>query len=127
MHSTKNLKTYGDKSAIVFLSGSAGELDWILPVIDSLINNRFEVKIVLLTRHVRNSVKENKMLEEYISYNEKIELRLFGGILNEVADKISYLLLRLSLKIKLRKNFHFGGIFTYLIRHLRFYFFEASK
>ena len=124
MHATKNLRTFEDKSALVFLSGSAGELDWILPVIDSLINNRFEVKIVFLTRHVRNSVKENKMLEEYISYNEKIELILFGGILNEVADKISYLLLRLSLKIKSRKNFHFGGIFNLFDKAFEILFFS---
>lgn len=124
MHATKNLKTFGDKSAIVLLSGSAGELDWILPIIDSLIKNRFVVKMIFLTRHVRNSVKENKMLETYISNSEKIESIILGSALNEVADKISYLSFRLSLKIKLRKKFHFGRIFNLFDKAFEVLFFS---
>ena len=33
-----------NKKAVAFLSGSAGELDWILPILDHLSNLQFEIK-----------------------------------------------------------------------------------
>ena len=40
-----------DKTLIAFISGSAGELDWILPIIDYHLKKDFNIKIVFLTRH----------------------------------------------------------------------------
>ena len=42
-----------NKKTVAFLSGSAGELDWILPILDHLSNLQFEIKIIYLTRHVK--------------------------------------------------------------------------
>ena len=41
--------TLKTKTAIVFLSGSAGELDWILPILDHLLKREFDLKIIFLT------------------------------------------------------------------------------
>ena len=37
-----------NKTAIVFLSGSSGELDWMLPILDKLLKKNFCLKIVFL-------------------------------------------------------------------------------
>ena len=38
------------KTGIVFLSGSAGELDWMLPIIDDLLKKDFNFKIIFFNK-----------------------------------------------------------------------------
>ena len=40
-----------ERVAIVIISGSAGELDWILPILDLLKYKKFKIKIIFLSRH----------------------------------------------------------------------------
>ena len=58
------MKIMKNKKAVAFLSGSAGELDWILPILDHLSNLQFEIKIIYLTRHVKKSVDHNSLLRD---------------------------------------------------------------
>ena len=55
------------KVAVVFISGSAGELDWILPILDYLLQKKFKIKIIFLSRHALKSVEENNMCNEFIN------------------------------------------------------------
>jgi len=97
------------KTAIVFLSGSAGELDWILPILDYLLKKEFDLKILFLTKHVSDSVEANSMLNNYINQeNSKIELIFLGSNLWEKLEQISYLLHRFFIKFNL-KNKHIIG------------------
>ena len=59
-------KQTNSKTAVAFLSGSSGELDWILPILDLLLKKHFKIKIVFLTRHARHSVENNKFLSDFI-------------------------------------------------------------
>ena len=93
-----------DKTAIAFLSGSAGELDWILPIIDYLLNKGFNIKIIFLTRHSYLSVQKNRMLIDYISKkNELLQTYLCGGYFIEKIEHYCYLVYRISLKLRLSK------------------------
>ena len=52
-------KSFKGQTAITFISGSAGELDWVLPILDFLLNKGFNVKFIFLTRHARKSVEKS--------------------------------------------------------------------
>tara|TARA_B110000444_G_C18808152_1_gene581094 strand:+ start:220 stop:1515 length:1296 start_codon:yes stop_codon:yes gene_type:complete len=93
-----------NRIAIVFISGSAGELDWILPILDFLQSKNFRIKIIFLTRHALRSVKQNSMCNDFIKQkNSKIELISFGGYFFEKIERIGYLSYRIFLKLKLNK------------------------
>ena len=97
--------TLKTKTAIVFLSGSAGELDWILPILDHLLKREFDLKIIFLTKHVLASVKTNSMLNDYIHQeNSKIELIFLGSYLWEMLERISYLAYRFLIKYNLKNK-----------------------
>ena len=55
-----------NKVAIVIVSGSVGELDWNLEILDLLLNEGFELKIVILKRKALKSIKQNKMVNDFI-------------------------------------------------------------
>ena len=79
-----------NKTVITFLSGSAGELDWVLPILDYLSKKNFNINIVFLTRHARASVEKNSMLNNYISQkNIQLEIHLCGGYLVEKIERLS--------------------------------------
>ena len=83
------MKIMKNKKAVAFLSGSAGELDWILPILDHLSNLQFEIKIIYLTRHVKKSVNHNSLLRNYIIKPEnKIEAFSTGGPVVEMIERI---------------------------------------
>ena len=63
------------QTAIAFISASAGELDWLLPILDDLLKKGFNVKIIFLTRQARLSVTKNRMLDDYISQQNIQELK----------------------------------------------------
>ena len=88
--------------AIVFLSGSAGELDWILPILDYLLKKNFGLRIIFLTKHARESVSKNAMLHTYI-FQDNDQLRTLdcSGYLSEKLEHLSYLLYRAYLKLGL--------------------------
>ena len=91
-----------DKTAIAFLSGSAGELDWILPIIDFLIKKNFKIKIIFLTRHAHLSVQRNHMINNYIyRQTDQIEVHLCGGYFSEKIEHFCYLAYRVFLKLRL--------------------------
>ena len=95
------------KTAITFLSGSAGELDWVLPILDYLSKKNFNISIVFLTRHARASVEKNSMLKNYISQkNIQPEVHLCGGYLAEKIERLGYLAHRAAIKLKLQNNNH---------------------
>ena len=78
-----------NKVAVVFISGSAGELDWILPILDYLLQKKFKIKIIFLSRHALKSVEENNMCNEFInSKNNNIETISLGGYLFEKIERI---------------------------------------
>jgi hypothetical protein len=79
-----------NKQVVTFLSGSAGELDWILPILDYLSKLQFEIKIVYLSRHVQQSVNHNRTLSDYINQpNNGIETISCGGYFTELIELIS--------------------------------------
>ena len=107
-------KSNKSQTAIAFLSGSAGELDWVLPILDYLLKKGFNLKIVFLTRHVLKSVETNSMLNDYIfQENSKIEVILRGGYFWEKFERISYLSYRLFLKIKLNEKPIINKIYSF--------------
>jgi len=104
-----------NKQVIAFLSGSAGELDWILPMLDYLSNLRFEIKIIYLTRHVQKSVGHNRLLSNYISQPKKeIEAISTGGYFVESIEKFGYIMHRINIKLKKPKVL---SIFFYIIEY----------
>ena len=114
---SKNKK---EKVAVAFISGSAGELDWMMPILDFLQNKQFKIKIIFLTRHSFKSVKQNKMCNDFISKkNSNLEVVLCGEPFFEKIERISYLSFRLFLKLNLN-NF-------LLIRNLYFIYDQLFK
>lgn len=104
MHKVLNTKNQ-DKTAITFLSGSAGELDWILPIIDFLLKKEFNIKIIFLTRHAYISVQKNRMINDYISQQIiSLEVQLCGGYFYEKIEHLGYLAYRASIKLKLAEK-----------------------
>ena len=108
-----------DKVAVVFISGSAGELDWILPILDYLLQKTFKIKIIFLSRHALKSVEENDMCNEFInSKNNKIDIISIGSYFFEKIERIGYLTYRGFLKLELSKipliNFLFKFYFSFL-------------
>lgn len=101
------------KTAIAFLSGSAGELDWILPIIERLSQKQLNIMIIFLTKHARFSVDANQMLSDYIfNKNKNIKVFFSYGFLFEKMEHLGYLVYRLSLKLKLRKSIFGRAIFN---------------
>jgi hypothetical protein len=101
------------QTAITFISGSAGEIDWVLPILYFLLNKGFNLKIIFLTRHARKSVEKNRMLNDFICQeNSKVEVILCGGYFFEKVERFGYLSYRLFLKLKLSKKPIFNKIYN---------------
>jgi len=110
------MKTVKNKQVVTFLSGSAGELDWMLPILDYLSKLQFEIKIIYLTRHVKKSVDHNSLLRDYISQpNNKIEAISIGGHFTEMIDKLGYLVHRINIKLNKPKLL---SVFFYIIDYV---------
>lgn len=91
--------------AIVFISGSAGELDWVLPILDYLLKKDYKINIIFLSRHARKSVKENRMCNDFIyRENSKIDVVLCGSYFFEKIERFVYLTYRVFLKLELDKK-----------------------
>ncbi len=114
-----------DKTAIIFLSGSAGELDWTLPIIDYLLDKGFNIKIIYLTRHAHNSVQRNHMINDYISQQiNQFEVHLCGGYFVEKIEHLGYLAYRASIKLKLAEKPIIKTVYNLLSRLVNMIFKE---
>ena len=111
-----------NKTCIVFISGSAGELDWILPILDFLLKKNFSLKIIFLSRYAFKSVEQNSMCYEFIKQkNSKIEVINFGSYFFEKIERIGYLSYRIFLKLRLNripglKSFY--GLYDFFFRFI---------
>lgn len=95
------MKTIKNKQVVTFLSGSAGELDWMLPILDYLSKLQFKIKIIYLSRHVQKSVDHNLLLTNYINQpSNEIEIISCGGFFNELIEKCGYLMHRINIRLK---------------------------
>jgi hypothetical protein len=93
-----------NKIAIVIVSGSAGELDWNLEILELLLNEGFNLKIVILKRKTFKSIKQNKMINDFINQkNDKIEVIFRGGYFIEKIRQYIYLSYRILIKLKISK------------------------
>ena len=111
------------QTAIAFISASAGELDWFLPILDNLLKKGFNIKIIFLTRHARLSVAKNRMLDDYISQqNTQLEVHLLGGYFFEKIERFAYLSHRISLKLKLDQKLIIKTICNFLNKIFKQYF-----
>lgn len=101
------------KTAIVFISGSAGELDWILPILDYLMKDKFRLKIIFLSRHALKSVEKNSMCNDFIERKDpNLEVIHFGSYFFEKLEHTGYLVYRVFIKFKLNKIPLIRGIYN---------------
>ena len=68
------MKTIKNKQVVTFLSGSAGELDWMLPILDYLSKLQFKIKIIYLSSKIYINLKSNELITEIINYKFYIPL-----------------------------------------------------
>lgn len=95
------MKIIKNKQAITFLSGSAGELDWVLPILDYLSKLQFKIKIVYLSRRVQKSIDHNLLLTNYINQpGKEIETISCGSYFFELIEKFGYLMHRINIKLQ---------------------------
>ena len=95
------MKTIKNKQVVTFLSGSAGELDWILPILDYLSKLQFKIKIVYLSRSVQKSIDHNLLLTNFINQSGKeIETISCGSYFFELIEKCGYLMHRINIRLK---------------------------
>ena len=95
-------KQFEDKTAIVFISASAGEVDWVLPIIDFLRHKQCSIVYIFLSNRALQSVESNQMIKDFIFNNDsKISTYFCGGFFYETIEKYAYLCYRFFLKFKL--------------------------
>lgn len=89
-----------NSGVVVFLYGSAGELDWILPVLVFLSGIGLKVSIICRTRHVVSSVQNNHFLSQYL-YSPEAKFTVYDecGALSEFSDRVGHTLYRAYLKL----------------------------
>ena len=110
----KSKKIITNETVITFISGSAGELDWILPILHYLLNRGFNLKVIFLTRQARESVKKNQMLNDFICQkNRKVEVIFCGGYFFEKMEHFAYLSYRIYLKLNLGKYLILKKIYSF--------------
>lgn len=110
-------------TVIMFMSGSAGELDWALPILDFLLKNNFNIKIIFLTNHARKSVERNNMLNDFISQdNKKIEIFLIGSYFFEKIERLGYMSYRISIKLNIRNIPIINKIYSFYDKVLESFF-----
>ncbi len=120
---SNSLSKSSNKTSIVFISGSAGELDWILPILDYLLKKKFKIKIIFLSRHALKSVEENRMCNDFINQKtNKIDIIFLGGYFFEKIERIGYLTYRGFLKLELSKIPFINLLFKFYFSFLKFLF-----
>ena len=102
---------YTNKKVIILISASAGELDWIYPIIHYLNAKSFKITVVYLSRRAEISIKENVMLHDFINHRN-VDVISCGGHFFELIDKYGYLLNRIKIKLNLPSVLNF--LFSFL-------------
>lgn len=106
-----------DKYIFVFISASAGEVDWVIPILDFLAKNKFKIMVVILSRGALESINENKLVSEYIfKKNKNIEVFHSGGYFLEKLEHAWYLSYRILKKFKLTEIFILRAVFNSYMR-----------
>ena len=97
-------KDKNEKVVIALISGSVGELDWNLPILDFLIKENFILKIIFLKCAAYESLKKNILVSQFINKN-KNNIKIFrnGGYFIEKIDHFIYIIYRILVKLKLDK------------------------
>lgn len=97
-------KDKNEKVVIALISGSVGELDWNLPILDFLIKENFILKIIFLKCAAYESLKKNILVSQFINKN-KNNVKIFrnGGYFIEKIDHFIYIIYRILVKLKLDK------------------------
>lgn len=111
-HIGRNTSEY---DVVVFLYGSAGELDWILPILTNLSESGSKITIIFRTRHVLASVQNNQLLSQYLySLKTNFILHETGGIYSELYDRSIYWIYRAFTKLSVFKipplNYFFKAV-----------------
>ena len=83
MSDLNNKKTL-DKESIVFLSDSAGELEWIFPIIKYLLDNHSNISLVYGRESVKTSIANNATLSNFVNQSSKIKQYNPSWILNKI-------------------------------------------
>lgn len=113
------------KSSITFLSGSAGELDWVLPILDDLSLKGFTNHICCLTPAVHDSINKNKLLREYINTSpKKIFVHECFSSSSKIFDRLVYYFHRITVKLGLRKLFFIKQVISIIDLGLTNYFLQ---
>ena len=114
-----------DNISITFLSGSAGELDWVLPILDDLYNRGHKIHLCCLSQNVYKSIFENKLLRQYIQRSSSpVVVHKCYSFFSKFFDKYSYLFFRLTIKLNLRKLPLIKNIFLIVEYFLENIFFD---
>jgi len=92
-------KTIHNRKAIVLIETSAGDLDWIIPVIKYLIDKNLYIEIVYLTKAAKDSVKNNFFLSDYLDRYPQIKCFEIGRVMRKIMA-INFILYRIKLKAK---------------------------
>jgi len=98
--------SYKNKKVIVFISASAGELDWIYPIVHYLNAKSLKTTVIYLSRRAESSVKENATLHAFINHRS-VDVISCGGYFFELIDKYGYLLNRIKIKLNLPNALNF--------------------
>ena len=113
------------KLSITFLSGSAGELDWVLPILDDLSLKGFTNHICCLTPAVHDSINKNKLLREYINtLPKKIFVHECFSSSFKIFDRLVYYFHRITVKLGLRKFFFIKQVISAIDLGLTNYFLQ---
>ena len=100
--------------AIFFLYSSAGELDWVLPIIKKLINSNTPIQIIYLSNGVRENIKLNKFLNEFLKSHSEIKVCTLGWF-SRRARRIGE---KLHIKYSASINKHFFKFFDNLLKYV---------
>jgi hypothetical protein len=73
------------RKSLVFLNSSAGELDWILPIIEYLLNNNFNIEIIYRTESANKSVRSNALLSRYLESHTQIKHFQLGWVVKTIS------------------------------------------
>jgi len=92
-------KVIHNRKALVLIESSAGDLDWIIPVIKYLIDKNLHIEIVYLTKMAKDSVKDNFFLSDYLGRYPQIKCFEVGWIMRKIRA-INFILYRIRLKTK---------------------------
>jgi hypothetical protein len=94
------------RKSLVFLNSSASELDWILPIIEYLLNNSVNIEIIYRTEAANKSVRSNDSLNRYLESHAQIKYFKLGWIAR-VINLLGFYLYRIKPMLGNSKIFNY--------------------